>query len=104
VLFRSGTFSDTRSVKGIYVSVEARLITDDPSEPDDRDDARYILSAGGDFYTQSGDINNPSSESIPAGTGRFKFVDRYWRTFSFCTLPYEDIINYPPPHYTEYIK
>lgn len=74
---------------GLYVTAEARLIVDDPSKADDRDQARYIMSIGLDnwceddmisVYKANGETPNPCPMM-----GRFKYVRNYWRSFnSWC--------------------
>lgn len=41
---------DPDDVAGVFTTVQARLIVDDPSLPDDRATAKYLLSMGGDYW------------------------------------------------------
>ena len=64
-------------VGGVIVTCRARLVTVDPSLPDDRDVARYVLNVGADYKVAIG------ASSPGVGMGRFKFVSKDWRAFTF---------------------
>lgn len=84
-------------IAGIVTSVQARLIIDDPQQPDDRTEARYLLNMGGDYWeslnaqwdywTTNGDI----------GQGKFKYVTSEWQYFTMNTLSPAEICQNPPP-------
>jgi len=85
---------DPQDIDGIYVTLEARLIIDNPELPDDRHLARYILNVGADYWTTETEGTN-SNEAI--GLGRFKYVATYWRHFNFCTVSAGILSSNPPP-------
>jgi hypothetical protein len=84
-------------VNGIFTTVQARLVTDNPQQPDDRSKARYLLSMGADYWlnltaqwdkwTTNGDI----------GIGKFKYVTTRWQAFNMVTLSPTEIRQNPPP-------
>lgn len=88
---------DPSNVAGVFITVQARLIIGDSKKPDDRNQARYLLSVGGDYWktvdapwdnwTTNGDI----------GIGRFKYVREDWRSFNMSTLSAQQIRLSPPP-------
>ncbi len=88
---------DPDDIKGVFTTVQARLIVDDPKQPDDRDQARFMLSVGGDYWktmdaewdywTTNGDI----------GIGKFRFVTTDWQSFNMHTLTPAALRENPPP-------
>ncbi len=88
---------DPNYVDGIFTTVEARLIVDDASKPDDRTQARYLLNIGGDYWLNldAGWDNFNTNGGI--ATGRFKYVTTDWQAFNMTTLSAEQISNNPPP-------
>jgi hypothetical protein len=83
------TAIDPADIGGVYAVMEARLVTLDPSQPDDRDTARYVLDIGADYWSE-GRINKA------VGMGRFKFVTEQWRAFHFSTAPAHTLWSNPP--------
>jgi Ca2+-binding RTX toxin-like protein len=89
---------DPNDIAGIVTSVEARLVVADPSQPDDRNSANYVLNMGGDYWRNTSvpwnglDVNNSE-----IGQGRFKYVTSEWQTFSMSTLNANLLLNNPPP-------
>ncbi|BAZ09371.1 hypothetical protein NIES4071_11790 [Calothrix sp. NIES-4071] len=84
-------------IGGIFTTVEARLIVDDASQPDDRSQARYLLNTGGDYWLDltTGWDNFKTNGGI--ATGRFKYVTTEWQAFNMTTLSAEQILTNPPP-------
>ena len=76
-------------IAGIFTTVQARLVIDDSSQPDDRSQARYLLNMGGDYWL--------GSDAAGIGMGRFKYVKTEWMTFNMTTLSEDDIRENPPP-------
>ena len=89
---------DPTDIKGVWAYCEARLVTDDPTKPDDRKLAEYILSTGSDYWLDltaqwistwynNGDI----------GIGRFKYVTNDWKAFNMHTLNAQELQASQPP-------
>lgn len=80
-------------IAGIFVTLEAKLILDEPS-PDDRLNARYIMAAGGDYWSS---VTGGTNAGGDIGSGRFKYVTTEWKSFNFCTLSQSQMVSNPPP-------
>lgn len=89
---------DPTDIKGVWSCCEARLVIDDPSKPDDRSKAEFILSTGADYWLDltatwvstwynNGDI----------GIGRFKYVTSDWKAFNMHTLSAQELQANNPP-------
>ena len=89
---------DPADLAGVYTTVEARLVVEDPRKPDNRHDARYVLSMGGDYWIDliapwsATDMNNAG-----IGVGRFRYVTGEWQSFHMITLNGEETRGKPPP-------
>ncbi len=85
-------------IKGIFTTVQARLVLDNPAAPDDRAKARYLLGMGADYWLDQ-DIqfqpNYASNDDI--GIGRHRFVTRDWQWFNMTTLSLAELRGAPPP-------
>lgn len=85
---------DPSDIAGIFATVRARLVTDDESLPDDRENARYLLSMGADYYQNTTDTNGCCDD---VAIGRFKYVKTGWRSFNMTTLSPSELLLDPPP-------
>jgi hypothetical protein len=86
------------AIAGVFTSCEARLIVDDPARPDDREQARYVLNMGGDYWRSIDARWAPAQRNNDdIGMGRFKYLTREWRAFNMCTVPAERLRQTPPP-------
>jgi hypothetical protein len=65
-------------VGGVFTTVMARLIPDQPDQPFNLTNAQYLLAIGIDVRSYL----NQQPPSTP-GTGRHKWVKPYWRAFNF---------------------
>lgn len=80
---------DSWDVKAIVVTLQARLVVDDTSKPDDRHLAKYLIHVGADYYPETSTRVN---ETAPAyyfpgvGVSRSKYVRNEWRSFNFATI------------------
>ncbi len=87
-------------VRAIYGSVRHRLVLVDPAGPDDRNTARYTVSAGVDFWPERGKPLN-SSYNPASGTGPFVSIGLQWRQAPFMVLKQadriDDILALPAP-------
>jgi hypothetical protein len=69
-------------IAALYVSLQARLVVDNPALPDDRAAARLLVWAGSDYYGESSwTVPNPG-----AASSRIKRVTNSWQAFSATTL------------------
>jgi len=84
-------------VAGIYTTVQARLIMNDPSRLDDRSHARYLLSMGGDYWINTMTNLATSKTNRDIGIGRFKYITNKWQSFNMITLSKKETLAHPPP-------
>jgi hypothetical protein len=84
-------------VAGIFTTVQARLITDNLQQPDDRFKARYLLSVGGDYWLNLTAQWDKWTTNSDIGIGKFKHVTTKWQAFNMITLPPTEIRKNPPP-------
>jgi len=88
---------NSHDVMGIFSTIEARLIVDNPKLPDDRDQARILLNMGCDLWKN---LSNelPAGQAAPeVGMGRFKYVTKNWKPFNMITLTEAQTRKYAPP-------
>lgn len=88
---------DSNNIKGIFTTVQARLVVDNPQKPDDRDRARYLLSMGGDYWLNLTAAWDNGKTNGDIGIGKFKYVKNYWQAFNMSTLTPAAIRRNPPP-------
>jgi hypothetical protein len=83
-------------IGGLFVTMQARLVVDNASQPDDRSKAKYLLSMGADYWI---DLKSPWSlgANADAGIGRFRYVNSQWRAFNMSTLTATQLRANPPP-------
>ena len=86
-------------IAGIFTTVQARLIIDDPDKPDDRLQARYLLDMGGDYWLNLDTKWDNFKTNRDIGIGRFRYVTTDWKAFNMHSLSTENILQYPPPIY-----
>jgi hypothetical protein len=89
-------------VRAVYVSMDFRLVVDDANKPDDRANARYVLSAGADYYPGDGqDWNLGYAPGV--GQGRLLLASNDWRTTTMLVpnasygSSMEEMRTNPPP-------
>lgn len=88
---------DTLDIGGIFTTCQARLVIGDPNGPDDRDEARYLVGMGADYW-QSLDADWDHFETNgDVGLGRHKYVRSEWRAFNMTSAPAELLRQHPPP-------
>ncbi|MDX2162982.1 MAG: hypothetical protein SF162_16825 [bacterium] len=89
---------DPRSIDGIFTTVQARLIVDDPALPDDRAQARYLMSMGGDYWRDlTAEWQADWATVGDAAIGRFRFITREWQAFNMTTVSPDVLCANPPP-------
>ncbi|MCE1229099.1 MAG: hypothetical protein LWX11_06400 [Firmicutes bacterium] len=89
---------DPNDIAGIFTTVKARLIVGNPSLPDDRATARYLVNMGGDYWVnQTALWTNDGSTVKGIALARFKYVKTGWRSFNMTTLTEAQLRLNPPP-------
>lgn len=84
-------------IAGIFITVQAKLVVDNPDQPDDRLQARYLLEIGGDYWLNLYAKWDYLKTNQDIGMGRFKYVTTDWKAFNMHTLSAEKILQNPPP-------
>ena len=84
-------------IAGIFTTVQARLIVDNPDYPDDRLQARYLLDMGGDYWLNLDSNWGFLTTNQDIGIGRFRYVTTDWKSFNMHTLSEAQILTNPPP-------
>ena len=84
-------------IAGIFTTVQARLIIDNPQQADDRFKARYLLSMGGDYWQSLNAHWDNWTTNGDIGIGKFKYVTTEWQAFNMTTLTPKEIRRNPPP-------
>jgi hypothetical protein len=69
-----------QDVRAIFVAMEYRLVVDDPSKPDDRASAKYVVDSGGDYYPGNGQGDWSLGYAPGMGNGRMVLATKDWRT------------------------
>lgn len=100
------TAIDGADIKAVFVTMQSRLIQDDPLASDDRNVAKYLFDVGADYYPEMG----PSSFYLPGvGVSRAKLITNNWQSFNFMTfsdvgeqdpgggIPEQEFRSNPPP-------
>jgi hypothetical protein len=88
---------DADDVAGVFTTAEARLIVNDLTLPDDRDQARILMSVGGDYWLNTTSSWDYFETHGAIGTGRFRYIGTEWNSFNMTTLTRDEIYSNPPP-------
>ena len=84
-------------IAGVFTTVQARLVLDNPNAPDDRSKAQYVLSMGADYWlNQSAQWDNFKTNG-DVGIGRFKLVTTQWKAFNMSSATPQQLRQNPPP-------
>ena len=71
-------------IAALFVTLQARLVQDDPSRTDDRGNARLLVQVGTDYYR---DATTSWPFVVPSAmTSRSKLVKNSWQAFSATTF------------------
>jgi hypothetical protein len=71
-------------IAALHVTAQVRLVVDDPSRPDDRSRAKYLVHIGADYYPHA--TYSFGSNPVPGvGVSRAKYVTTSWRPVNFLT-------------------
>ncbi|RMG95421.1 MAG: hypothetical protein D6706_12080, partial [Chloroflexi bacterium] len=84
-------------IAGVFTTVEARLIVDDPTRPDDRDKARFLAGMGGDYWLNTTADWDYFKTNGAIASGRLRYVDSQWNSFNMTTLTRSELFASPPP-------
>lgn len=89
----------TWDIKAVHVKLDAKLVVGESSLPDDRDQAKYLIQVGADYYptmeARVGEdpklmMRNEAGDTFSylpgVGLSRAKLVTNEWRTYNFITL------------------
>lgn len=90
---------DPKEIGGFVVTFRARLILDNPVGPDDRDQARIVGSAGGDYWKSREAGWDQWKTNGDFAIGQFRLVRRDWRLFAAHTFSDADpgVAEHPAP-------
>lgn len=84
-------------ITGVFITVQARLIVEDQSKPDDRDASQFILSSTGEYWLDLTSSSNNFTNNGDIAIGKFKRITRNWRAFNMHTLGADELRKNPPP-------
>lgn len=77
---------DPSDIAGMASCFFARMVIDDISQPDDRDQARLVGSCGGDYWrSKDAKWKADWSSNNDWAIGRFKLLTKHWQPFTACT-------------------
>lgn len=88
---------DPNDVAGVLTTVDARLVLDDPNGPDDRAEARLMMSVGADYWLDETVGWDQWTTNADIGIGRLRHVGPEWDAFNMTTLSEEELRANPPP-------
>jgi hypothetical protein len=88
---------DPNDIAGIVTTAEARLVVDDPQKPDDRSEARYLMSVGADYWQSKNVGWDNFNTNGDAAMGKLKYVEEDWQKFTMNTVSPDVLANNPPP-------
>ena len=87
----------------MYVAMEFRLVVDDPSKPDDRASAKYVVDTGADYYPGNGQGGWGLDYAPAMGNSRMLLATPNWRTATMLVpntrngATFEEMKTNPPP-------
>ncbi|MXG89070.1 hypothetical protein [Nocardioides flavescens] len=93
---RARAVIDPAQVEGVVSLFSAKVVMDDPSGPDQRHLARWLASAGADYWLDSTVAPAPGTVA-DAGIGKARWVTPQWRTFTMSTLSRRRLERSAPP-------
>ncbi len=84
-------------IEGCFVTVQCRLILENPNGIDDRADAKYLMSVGGDWWESMTAVWDQWTTNADMGLGRFRFITPEWKGYNMISLPVDRVRENPPP-------
>ena len=86
-----------QDIDGVLVTVQARLILENPALADDREQARYVMSVGADYWESPTAQWDQWTTNGDVGIGRFRYITSDWQTFTMSSLDEAHLRLNPPP-------
>lgn len=93
---RSRAPIDSSDIAGVVSMYSARVIMDDPNGVDERGLARYLASAGADYWLDRYVAAGPGTVA-DVGIGKARYLTPQWTTFTMSTLSLHRLEKHPPP-------
>jgi hypothetical protein len=93
---RQRALIDPTDVAGVVCVYSARVIKDDPHGPDERHKARYLASAGADYWLDRY-VGAAPGTVADVGIGKARYLTPQWLTLTMSTLPMRRLAKQPPP-------
>jgi hypothetical protein len=87
---------DPTDVAGVVSLYSARVIKDNPSGVDERHLARYLASAGADYWLDLS-VGARAGTVADVGIGKARYLTSDWLTLTMSTLSLERLERNPPP-------
>lgn len=97
------TLPNPADIRAVYVSMQFRLVVDDPAKPDDRANARYVVNAGADYWPGKGETWGVKY-APGIGGSRYLLATPSWRSTSIIVpnrllgATYDEMRKNPPPY------
>ncbi|MGE0799929.1 MAG: hypothetical protein AB7G13_23190 [Lautropia sp.] len=85
---------DPADIRAVFVTMQGRLVVDDPGRPDDRDRAELLMQIGADYY-QSLDFKWDGVPAPAVVSSRLKRLGNGWQAISAMT--FNDVGRTDPP-------
>ena len=94
---RQRKWIDPHDIAGVVTLYSARVVMDDPHGPDERHLARYLASAGGDYWLDRtcGSVNGVTVDDI--GIGKARYLGSRWTTITMSTIGHKKLRRSTPP-------
>jgi hypothetical protein len=73
------TLTAPDDIRAVFVAMDFKLVVNEADKPDDRDDARYVVNAGADYYPGNG-VSWGTGYAPGIGSGRYLLATNNWRT------------------------
>jgi hypothetical protein len=80
-----GNLADPADIGAVYTTVQARLVLDDPSGPDNRSQAHYLANTGADWWRTTSASYGDGTNNPGVGQSRFTYITSDWTAINFYT-------------------
>lgn len=98
------SLANPQDVRAVFVTMETKLVLDDPMGADDRAQAKFLLNVGADYWPDLASVGQAWPYSPGVGQGRFITVTNDWKSATLLvpntrmgSSMQEMIDLYPPP-------
>ena len=88
---------DPHDIAGVVTLYSAKVVVDDPEGPDERHLARYLASAGGDYWVDKGAGSHNGVTVDDIGIGKARYLGPKWKTVTMSTIGLRKLRDNPPP-------